>query len=143
MSVCKCGTGHPLDCPVHKPAPSPQPEMPEGWKLDISPYYSDATRRHYSAEQTVTVDADSITVEERTSGYDGYTATVRVPLSVLRALLATQGLHVINAKQQAVLEVCAQHSEDSLRLIMHAGSHPWARCAAASELARRAAKEGT
>lgn len=65
--------------------------MPEGWKLSLSPFYNEACRERRGSDVTVTVDGDGITTEERTYGYYGGTATVHVPLAVLRALLATQG----------------------------------------------------
>lgn len=97
------------------PAPDARPSaepMAEGWVMTYPGY---AERKHRGI--SVDADADGITTEESVTGYGGYTATVHVPLSVLRALLATQGLSIVPTAEvpsplaKDVLQACESLSE--------------------------------
>lgn len=78
MSCLMCGRTTVPPCPVchPKPAPSPQPEMPEGW------------------------------VHAQTQGGSFVHARCTLPMWLIEQLLAAQGLRVITAKQNAVLDAC-------------------------------------
>jgi hypothetical protein len=78
------------------------------WKDTSVTGYPEFTREQgRGCDQTVSADADGITTEERMSGYEGWTATVHVPLDVLRRLLANSGLHIVTEAEKRVLDACA------------------------------------
>lgn len=78
------------------------------WKDTSVTGYPEFTRTQgRGCDQTVSADADGITTEERMSGYEGWTATVHVPLDVLRQLLAKAGLHIVTEADKRVLEASA------------------------------------
>jgi hypothetical protein len=130
MSFCRlCGAGfefvgeHRPGCEAVTPKPPAAPELPEGFHARVAnqlraqelpdgwtnSYPGGVERR--SRNISVDCDADGITTEEHATGYGGYTSTVWVPMTVLRALLATQGLSIVDAKDRAVLEACAALDE--------------------------------
>jgi hypothetical protein len=113
VSFCRlCGLGfefvgseHLSTCPTR--APSPQPEMPEGWRAEFSPFLGTVCFKRGNS---------AIALEE------------------IRALLATRGLHVIDAKQKAVLDACEAAEITPCTKILK-GRSEWAIVKA--ELARR------
>ena len=96
------------------PAPSPQPEMPEG-----DGWVKIATAQ---AERTIAGD-------------------VWMPLVALKAVLATRGLTIAGPAERAVLDACAAMTEEGIDAA--AGQSGSVDRALEDELARRAAKEGT
>ena len=96
--------------PLPRPAAPELPELPEGWIFD-----GDETSPGYENKDgdTVEIHGEDITVGIRHAGYKTHYFT-ELPLSVLRRLLATQGLSIVDAKDRAVLEAVASASlEDS------------------------------
>jgi hypothetical protein len=78
------------------------------WKDSSVTGYPEFTREQgRGCDQTVSVDAEGLTTEERMSGYEGWTATVHVPIDVLRQLLAKIGLHIVTEAEKRVLDECA------------------------------------
>jgi hypothetical protein len=106
---CAMYFGGKCDCVARCVAPSPQPEMPEGfeefWSMGVWRY--------------VRLDGHGLSVDD------------------MRALLATQGLTIIGAKQRAVLDACALLDLDTY---LYGDEHEQ-RDVAEAELARRAAKD--
>ena len=122
--VFECG-GNVTGVCIRKPAPSPQPEMPEGWVWN-------AYRREFSCS----------TPAIRLRGLN----SVAVSLEELRALLATQGLAIVPAAEvttpgeRKVLEACEGLDEGALRWL-HKGTSLDIVTLVEAVLARRAEKE--
>lgn len=72
-------------------------------------------------------------------------APLELPLPVLRALLAEQGLHIVGEADMAVLRACAQLTQSQIRRgseMQGRDWSPWTRISE-TELSRRAAQKGT
>jgi hypothetical protein len=96
-----------LPCLCEQPAPSPQPEMPEGWSF--SPAHGGLFHGH-----------DMV-----------------ITMQHIRTLLATQGLAVVSAEQKAVLDAAEGVTDPYLRNIVRTSAWQWCRDVANAVLARR------
>jgi hypothetical protein len=116
-----------------EPAGSP-PEMPQGWECTADsngPVFhspEENPERSYRVRWWA-VHHESLYVE-------GYDYALTVPLPVLRALLATQGLTIVGPAERAVLDECATEGG-----LVEWGDRVWRAERARRELARRAARE--
>ncbi len=117
MSFCRlCGAGfqfvgeHKPGCEAVTPKPPAAPELPEGWVPHFSGYRLPTKGGWH-------VDSDTDANLHVCRAYhlaEQYSEGVRIPLPILRALLATQGLHIVSEKDREVLEAVASASlEDS------------------------------
>ncbi len=103
----------PDKCAKREPAPSPPaaPELPEGW----FPHFDHFRHADARGGCGVQFKAGQLHVSEV---YVNPEAPLgfSVPLAVLSAALATQGLTIVDAKDRAVLEAMASVKQDALEL---------------------------
>jgi hypothetical protein len=134
MSYCMHGFGRCPRCdyprpetePAH-PAPSPRPEMPEGWFPHFSGY------RHINARGGCHVEVKAGHLHVSHCYVDPHDPCgFSVPLPVLRALLATQGLALVPAADVSTpisdetlrhLRECALAWEPEARLLGNVTAH--------------------
>ena len=112
MSNCAARFGFVCCCSQCKPAPSPQPEMPHGW------HFSPAT--------------GGVFVSRREDG-----GQYALGITLMRALLATQGLTIVGPAERAVLDDLTQVPKP---VLLAWRTDSWLRNFAGAELARRAGK---
>jgi hypothetical protein len=96
------------------PSPPAAPELPEGW-------HTSAQRCWYENADTVAVftGAHQLRVQ-----YESCVSTI--PLAMLRVLLATQGLTIVDAKDRAVLEATDIFDELNLTAFERLGAGQFA-----------------